>query len=211
MRALDAYYEHQRELIENDGMTREEYLKKQVADAKAAGDQEKIDAAEKALALYQLEEEYDAKKAALEYEAEMREWQWSKMSALVDAAQAIVGIWSKNSANPVLAGILTGITVAATGAQIAAIDAAKPTLDTGGIVLSGERSAAQVQVGAGTSEIMFGTSAMGSPLMEAFAELVASKVAMTGTPIVIQVTLKDKVIAESTVELINNGQVRLKR
>lgn len=167
-----------------------------------------------AMARVQADKDAAVQKNQLEYDSAVASWENKKLLAIADTAQAIMNGLLTKPFMPL--GLAMGVVAGGLGvAQQVDIQAAKPVfqpvLDTGGLVLADRSRDTSVDVGRGTSEIMFGTSAIGSPLMEAFAELVASKVAMTGTPIILQVTLKDRVIAESTVELINNGQVRLKR
>jgi hypothetical protein len=56
-------------------------------------------------------------------------------TAAINGALSITDIWSENAGNPLYASILTGLSVAAIGAQVAAILAAPPpSFHTGGIV-----------------------------------------------------------------------------
>ena len=68
----------------------------------------------------------------------IRDFQISKAiassEAIINAAGAITEIWDAHAENPILAGALTAISAAVTGAQIAKIAAQEPSFDVGGII-----------------------------------------------------------------------------
>jgi hypothetical protein len=152
----------------------------------------------------------------IKYQAAVAEWNMKLMSTTASAAQAVMDAYNSLISIPVVGPVLAPIAATAAGAfgiiQIAAVAEAKPKLDTGGVIRA--RDDTSVTVGRGTGEVMFGTGALGDPLMQGFADLVASRVSGSGgykTLLPVQIVLKDRVIAESTVELIDNGLVRFTR
>ncbi|MDD5303032.1 MAG: hypothetical protein PHS14_07965 [Elusimicrobia bacterium] len=210
--ALEERYQREQELIENDGLTKRQALEAEVEAAVAAGDAEAEVEARKKLALFALEEDFEKKKAQLQYKADMEAWTAKGFTIAADIAAAIA------EALPNL--VLVGITAAAGIAQTVAYMASKPkppALATGGIVLPSGNDGRQVVAGdKGGADIFFGTSALGQPLMQEFAAQVAAAVVSSiqgsqGQAIVVQLTLDGRVIAESTVRQINDGAVRLSR
>lgn len=209
-------YDLERELIENNGMTKKEALEKSRDDAIATGDAVQIADAQRALALYNLEADYTKKKAQLEYDAAMVAWRLQIALATAQAAQAVLNAYSSGVATPfigpatgaIFAGIAAGIGSLQIGAIIASQPQA-PAFATGGIVLPSGSGGKQVTVAdKGGGELMFGTGALGQPLMQGFADLVASKV--TGGPATIQIILDGRMIAESTVNFVDNGIVKMR-
>ncbi len=209
-------YDAERELIENNGMTRKEALEKNRDDAIATGDAVKIADAQRALDLYNLEAEYTKKKAQLEYDAAMVAWRLQIALATAQAAQAVLNAYSSGVATPIIGpatgAIFAGLASAVGALQIGAIVASQPqppAFATGGIVLPSGQGGKQVTVAdKGGGELMFGTGALGQPLMQGFADLVASKVA--GGSATIQVMLDGRMIAESTVNFVDNGIVKMR-
>jgi len=209
-------YDLERELIENNGMTKKEALEKNRDDALATGDAVKIADAQRALDLYNLEAEYTKKKAQLEYDAAMVAWRLQIALATAQAAQAVLNAYSSGVATPFIGpatgAIFAGLAAAVGSLQIGAIVASQPqppAFATGGIVLPSGSSGKQVTVAdKGGGELMFGTGALGQPLMQGFADLVASKVA--GGSATIQVILDGRMIAESTVNFVDNGIVKMR-
>lgn len=83
------------------------------------------------------EEELQNKKNDLEKKQFIAEKANNLAQAAINGALAITNIWASHAANPVMAGILTGLSAASTSAQIATIAAQKYTpLAAGGIVSS---------------------------------------------------------------------------
>ncbi len=83
------------------------------------------------------EEELQNKKNELEKKQFIADKANNLAQALINGALAITNIWANHAANPVTAGILTGLSAASTAAQIATISAQKYTpLAAGGIVSS---------------------------------------------------------------------------
>jgi hypothetical protein len=213
---IEARYERERELIENNGKTKEQSLQDELAAAISAGDAEAEAEARKKLALFELDKKYEKDKAQIQYKADLVAWQAKGLTLAADTAVAIMKAWADGGL------ILAGIAAAAGIVQGIAWGSAKPqppAMATGGIVLPSGQDGTMVAAGdKGGADIMFGTSAMGQPLMQAFAAQVAAAVveAMAGRsgggqPLIVQLTLDGKVIAESTVTYINDGGVRLNR
>jgi len=236
---LDEKYAHELELLEYDGLTKEEYLRKQVEDAKLANDAEALADAEKNLAKYlaaeayekskeeaeakfQAEKEarelaYEKQKAKLSYDASMTQWELTLASATAAAAQAVIGALSSPPFWPLNAFFVAAAT--ATGAaQVAAVASAKPRAPkfaTGGIVLPSGDGGRQVTVAdRGGGEIMFGTGAAGAPLMQEFMDGVASRVVemmgSSGGDLTIPIYFDSEIVAKSTVRLIDVGRVKMK-
>jgi hypothetical protein len=152
-------------------------------------------------------------KAMLEYKYAKTKWGWDLAQAISKTGLAVLeGFITSNYAGSIYAGILGALQIA----SVAGAQPQPPAMATGGLVLpSGGGSGTPVMAGdRGGGDIMFGTSAMGSPLMDAFIEKVASRAAekmASATNITIHnvIPLDGKVIAQSTVRFINNGQVKV--
>lgn len=134
---LDEKQERQRDslnaLLTSGNISYGDYI-----DSMNAMDEERAAAEEEALA----EEEAARKKADdLNKAAFNAEKANSLAQAAVNAALSITDIWASYGSNPVLAGVLTGISAAATAAEIAAIASQQYTpLAAGGIVQSPTRA-----------------------------------------------------------------------
>jgi hypothetical protein len=212
--ALDAQYAHQKELIENDGMTKREALAKQLEEAKAAGKNEVAVNLEKQIELLDAEKAYNKKKAALQYQADMAAWNAKKANAIVDAAQLVMnGLLTQ----PFPVGlVMGGIAAAAGAAQIIAIDAAKPTMPnaaTGGIVIPKSGGVPINTAENGHRELLLNDGPEGSAFLEAFAErIVGAMGRASAEPIVIplSLTVDGKVLAKVTARYFNDGLVVLK-
>jgi hypothetical protein len=208
---LDARYEHERELIENNGKSKEEAIQAEIDAAIAAGDAEAEAEARKKLELFKLDEKYEKDKAKLQYKADMAQWSAKGLTLAADTAVAIMKAW------PNL--LMVGLTTAAGVAQAIAWGAAKPqppAMATGGIVLPQAGGVPTVQAENGYPELDLNGGPSGRAFMQAFAAEIASVVvsALQGQPgqqILVQLTLDGRVIAESTVRQINDGAVRLNR
>jgi len=145
----------------------------------------------------------------IKYDGELAAWNMKLLSTTASAAQAAMDAYTSLIGIPVVGPVLAPIAAGAAAAigviQIAAVTESKPKLDTGGVVRA--TSDTSVTVGKGTGEIMFGSSAMGDPLMQSFIEAVAAKVGAIPMPILI--TLDGKKLADAVVTRMNNGQVRV--
>ncbi len=211
MDALETYYDKQRELLENDGKTKREVLVQELADANALGDEKAKKDAERALVLFDLEQEFNKKKLQLQYESDMATWKAKVITATADAAMAVLK--ALNTPAP-LNLYFAGLTGLAGLAQVAAVISARPQAPnaaTGGVVLPRDGGSILNVAENKHAELLLNDSEQGDAVLQAFANKIAKNVSGSSTPVILQVVLKDKVIAESTVELINNGQVRLKR
>lgn len=175
------------------------------------GQKETAQTLQEAITRVQAKEAAENEIKKIEYDAALQSWNLQVLSAAAQAAQATLNAYSSTAAIPIVGPGLAPVAAAAAAGigivQIAAVQAAKPVLDTGGIVRAREDTS--VTVGRGTGEVMFGTSALGDPMMKGFADMIAARI--NSQPVVVQLALDGKVIAESTVRRINDGQVRLKR
>jgi hypothetical protein len=172
-------------------------------------------AAEITTAMARVKAEKDAAEEIkqIKYDAAVAEWNMKLMSTTASAAQAVMDSYkSMIGFGPVVAALAAAASTAFGITQIAAVAEAKPKLDTGGVIRAREET--PFAVGKGTGEIMFGTSSLGDPLMQGFADLVASRV--SGSPgmktlLPVQIVLDGRVLAESTVQLIDDGKVRFRK
>jgi len=207
-------YDLEREKIENNGLTRKEALEKNRDEAIATGDEVKIADAQRALDLYNLEADFTRKKAQLEYEAAMTQWKFNLAIAAANSANAILKAVGSAAfpLNLPAIGFASVLGVAQTAA-VAAAQPQPPAFATGGIVLPSGSSGKQVTVAdKGGGEIMFGTGAMGAPMMQAFIGAVADEVVnrMGGGKITIPLYLDSKIVATSTAKLIDDGIVPMR-
>lgn len=216
---LETNYDRERELLENNGLTKKQALEKEVQDKLTAGDVTGAADAQKALELYNLEAEFTKKKADLEYQAALTQWKFKVASAIASAAQAILTAaagapWPLNL--PAI-----GFASFIGGAQVAAVSASQPQppkFATGGLVLPSGQGGQNVTVAdQGGGELLFGTGALGQPLMQGFAQMVADMVSSrsggAGQVVNIQLVLDGKgqrVIAETTVKLVDDGIVPMR-
>lgn len=106
-------------LEDYNNATQQMYEDKVAAEEEAEAEQEKLKKRKNELE----EKQFNANKAV------------SIAEALINGALAITDIWAEHAANPVLAGVLTGLSAATTAASIATISASKFTpMAVGGIV-----------------------------------------------------------------------------
>jgi hypothetical protein len=208
---LTERYDLEKELIENNGKTKEQTLQDNLATAIAANDAKAIDDAQKALDLFELEKKYNKEKAQLQYQADMAAWEAKMVTAAADAAMAIIKCFADLCPFGWIAAAAVGV---ATGVQEAAIAAAKPkapSAATGGIVLPSPGGTLVNTAENNHAELLLNDSAQGGAMLEAFAsKIVAAMGGAQGGTIVVQSILDGKVIAESTVRRIDNGEVRMK-
>ena len=151
----------------------------------------------------------------IKYQAAVAEWNMKLMATTASAAQAVMDTFKSLASNPVtlpFAPIAAAAAAAFGVVQVAAVAEARPKLDTGGVIRAREET--PFAVGKGTGEIMFGTSSLGDPLMQGFADLVAARVSRSpgaSQLLPVQIVLDGRVVAESTVKLIDDGQVRFRK
>ena len=180
------------------------------ANAKAAEvEREKQAALDKA----KIEEDYEKRRAKIQFDAAMVSWKIQMAQAVADAAMlALNGFLTKPF---IPAGLIAGGVATAQGAlQIAAVTMAKPKLATGGIVLprAGGRDVTLAENG--YAEMALNAGPSGQEMMGMFAQQIVDK--MRGSrnegkqPIVVQMVVNRKVLSETVVDDINNGRVRLK-
>ncbi|MFA5265393.1 MAG: hypothetical protein WC378_16360 [Opitutaceae bacterium] len=208
-----------------------EQLENELAKAKETGDAETIAEAEKALEKAKIEEEYDKKqeelakqraatekaleeqqakdKAEIQYKAEMTAWKMKVISAVANAAQAVVGALSAPPFWPWNAAFVA--TSAAAGAlQVAAVRAAKPVLAyaTGGIVPGTRTTTDSVPV------ILRPREAVLTEAQQAEFMWLANGGGGGGSAqaqiIEIPVYLDGLMIAKSTAQIVSDGKVLIK-
>lgn len=208
-------YEKERELIENNGLTKKQVLEQNLVDAQTTGDAQAIADAKRALDLYNLEADFTRKKAQLEYEAAMTQWRMQLAISAATAAQAILGAvaappyFPANAASVALAAGIGALQVGAVAASMPQ----PPQFATGGLVLPSGQGGRQVTVAdQGGGELMFGTGTLGQPLMEGFmdgvADRVFSRLANTGKPV--NLVVDGKSLTQIVVKYIDGGDVPMK-
>jgi len=203
-------------------------LQAELEAAKATGDAELIAEAEDALERATLEEEYAAKKKALaerqaaeakaleekqakekaeiQYKYELASWNLKLLGTIASAAQAVVNGLMTQPFVP--AGIIAGATAAALGGlQVAAVAAAKPVLryETGGIVPGSSYSGDSIQANVNSGEMIL-TAEQQAQLLS----LANGSGAGGGMPATIVLQLDGRVIAKTTVQLVNDRQFFIK-
>jgi hypothetical protein len=227
--ALDAQMQAELEALGLQEETEMESLQRQLKEAEDAGDAETAAELRDQIDRLTITQKYDKleaeetkrvekEKAQIEYEAELQQWQWQMAQALADAARAIVNIWSTWAWNPIVAGIMTGVTAAVTGIQIAAIEEARPSppkFETGGIVLpSGKSGGTLVDVAeGGSSELLLNDSPAGKAMLRSFAaEIVGEMVAqMTLGTLVLPLQVDADVLGKVITQLTFTKQARVNK
>jgi hypothetical protein len=125
-----------------------ESLKRRLKEAIETGDTETQKQLEDEIKRLEITKEFETKKkdareeaekeiAQTEYKAALSSYKIQIAQAVASAAQAILSIWARWAANPIVAGLLTAGAFVTTGDQIAAIREAKPQppeFATGGLV-----------------------------------------------------------------------------
>lgn len=206
-------YDAERELIENNGLTKQQALEKELDDARAGGDAEKIAEAEKNLELFKLETEFTRKKAQLEYDAAKQSWALQVAMAIAQAAQAALAAYSSTAAIPIIGPGLAPFAAAAAGAvgalQVGAVFAAQPQppkFETGGIVLGNSFTGDKVPALVNSGEMILNREQQA----ELFNMANGQGSGRGEITVVVPVSLDGKVIATSTAKLIDDGIVPLR-
>lgn len=221
---VDAVYDKKLERLEQDmekeleanGLAEEsavERAERELEVAKDSGNQEAIATAQSALKKAKIEEEYNKKRAQLQYEAELKGWQLDVLSSQAMAALSILRAFSSvpYPYNIVAGSIMSAIATV----QTAAVLAAKPVKNyqTGGIV----RATGGGQVGRlaenGYDEYLFNMGPGGQSFARQQATMVAEHLIASGVfNKVINFTMEvDSVaLAKIIAPVFEDGQVRLK-
>ena len=106
-----------------------ERLQDELQAAKESGDQKNITEATNALKRAEIEQEFEKKRAKIQYKAALSQWKIQRLQALATGAQAIISGLATQPFVP--AGIAAGtLATTLTGAQIAAINKSKPEAPT---------------------------------------------------------------------------------
>jgi TP901 family phage tail tape measure protein len=134
-------------------------LEKELEEAVAAGDEEKILEAQKAVDREKIIQEFEKKKAKIEYETALRSWGIQLLQATAQAIQAALNTYSSTAAIPLVGPALAPGAAAVAGAfgaaQVALVAAAKPEapkFQTGGIVPGSSFSGDNVLIRANSGE-----------------------------------------------------------
>jgi hypothetical protein len=171
--AESAAYERKSELLElarerameEAGVAEEsaiEQAERELAEAKKTGDKEEILEKEKALKKAKINKEYDKKAAELEYNSELRNWEYQKIQAKISLATAIMNAVKSGFGAPwplslVMPGIQSAMAVASFAVQQQALADAKPIKPkyaTGGIVPGNMTTGDQVNARLNSGEMI---------------------------------------------------------
>ena len=144
-----------------------------------SGNQETIIEKKRALDKATIEEEYQKKKAQLQYKGELATWTITLLQTVAEGARAVVHGLMMQPFIPV--GIAAGATAGTlAGIQIAAVNKAKPQppkLATGGIVLPVTGGRTTIQAENDYPELDINAGPEGAPLLNVFANRIADIVA----------------------------------
>ena len=180
------------------------------ANAKSAEvEREKQAAVDKA----KIEEDYEKRRAKIQFDAAMVSWKLQMAQAVADAAMlALNGFLTKPF---IPAGLIAGGVATAQGAlQIAAVTMAKPKLATGGIVLPRQGGRDVTLAENGYAEMALNSGPSGQEMMGMFAQQIVDKmrgVENMSNSITVNVQVDRKTLSTLVVDDINNGRVRLER
>lgn len=203
--ALERQYNKEQELLEYNGKTKEQYLQDQYDAAVKSGNKEKIADAKKELEKYKLEEEYEKKRAQLQYKIDLAKWEASTAEIVLSEAVGIAKAWE----DPLTAPLTMALVIAADVAQLAAAMIAKPQppqFQTGGIVLGSSYSGDNVIARVNSGEMIL-TQEQQAKL---FRMAQGSGAESGNIEIPISLTLDGKEVAHAVARRFNNGEVRLK-
>lgn len=166
-------------------------------------------AAEAAVKKAQIEADFQKKKAAIEYKAELWAWRINLAGALADTAAAVV----KSLPNP----WLTAASAASGALGVAAIAMNKPeapALATGGIILPSSGGTLTRQAENGYAELSMNAGPSGEAMMAMFASKLAEKINVSGSgakSLTVNLSIDRKLLSQTVVDDINEGRVRLNR
>ena len=184
-----------------------ERLQREYDEAKKTGDQELIDEKKKALDRAKIEEEYEKKKAQIQYKAAENEWFLKLLSATASAAQSI--LTASASApwpyNLVPIGFATGIG----GVQVATVAASKPkppAFQFGGIVPGNSSAGDTVPIMATAGEGVFNKAQQ-----QKLFDIANGNTAPGGglVKVIVPVNLDGVQVAEIVANVFNSGVVTL--
>lgn len=180
------------------------------ANARAADiEAEKQAAVDKA----KIEEDYEKRRAKIQFDSAMVQWKLQMAQAVADAAMlALNGFLTKPF---IPAGLIAGGVATAQGAlQVAAVTMAKPKLATGGIVLPRQGGRDVTLAENGYAEMALNSGPSGQEMMGMFAQQIVDKmrgVENMSNSITVNVQVDRKTLSTLVVDDINNGRVRLER
>ena len=191
--------------------TEVERLQRELDEAVAAGDTataaQKADDLERAT----LTEEYEKKKAQVEYEGSLTSWKLQLASTIAAVPQAALNAYLSAAAIPLIGYILAPIAAAAaTGfglAQVSLVNKSKPqppSFEFGGIVPGSSFTGDQVDVKANSGE-MFLTREQQSRLFDMLDSVGGGSQMMT-----LVIEIDGKPLTQTVVDYIDNGKVRFK-
>jgi len=199
----------------------QESLEAQLEAAIRTGDEVLIYQRQRALEKQQIEDEaaeaekaikmdLENKKNQIAYQAELQQWKWKMAMAVADAAAALITVaksWSLPWSVPIAA-----LTLAQTGVQLTAVGNAKPqppmpvAMSTGGIVPGTSYSGDKVPARLNSREGVF-TLDDQKYLFNQIQNRELGGGSVTATVVIM---LDSREIAQSTVNLVNNGRYTIK-
>jgi membrane-associated HD superfamily phosphohydrolase len=183
-------------------------LQRELEEAKKTGDKETIKEKEDALKREQITQDFERKKAEIKYQADMASWRLTLLSTVAEAARAIVvaaasAPWPFNL--PAIA-FATGLGVL----QVAIVSKSqpeKPAFASGGIVVGKSK-----QVDAIEARVTAGEMILNKEQQARLWALINGTAGLNDQQkrfMMIQIMQDGRKTAETVVEYINGGQVRL--
>jgi hypothetical protein len=168
-----------------------------------AGNKQTILDKQNALTRLQIQKDYEKKKAQVQYEAALAQWDVTLALGIAQGAQAIIGAFSTQ---PVWLGIAMGLMMSLlTGLQIAAIVAAKPTAPAfafGGIVPGSSYSGDQL-----TARVNSGEMILNDAQQKNLWNMLNGQSGNQATSISISIPLDGEVVAKVAAKYYKNGVV----
>lgn len=204
--------------LEANGLAEEstvERYQRELDEARETGDAEAVLLAENNLRRAQIEQDYERRRAQIEYEGAMSSWKIQLIMTIAQAFQAALNAYSSTAAIPVVGPVLAPIAAAIAAAfgtkQVGLVREAEPqppALATGAIVLPSSGGVPTVQAENGYPELSMNAGPEGRALRRMFARDIAEQIG--GGSLLVQLDIDGLRIAEVMAERVNNGQVRLK-
>lgn len=167
----------------------------------ASGNAQTIEAKRNALEKAKIEEEYEKKKAQIQYKGQLAQWTTTLLQAIAEGARAI--IVSATSLPWPLNLVPIAATTAITGLQIGTITASKPKpphFETGGVMLGDGNPAGKLAMLHPPETIL-----NGEQMARVFNMITQGGAGGTSIPVVIPISISGREVARTTVELINSG------
>lgn len=180
----------------------------------ALAQQKAVDDAQKALDQFNLEQKFAHDKADLEYKAALASWDIQVALAIGQAAQATLNAFSSTAAIPVIGPGLAPFAAAfAAGVglvQVGAVVASKPQppkFATGGIVLGNSMTGDRVPALVNSGEMILNAAQQALLFKIASGEQTSAPAQSFNRPL--QLIIDGKMVAQSSADWYNSGQIRL--